>query len=95
MAPAHPHWTEDEDGRPTWPVNGYADEGERRTDWFAPGVVKQHRTLATTLNTLIGSGFDLLRLDEFAPTEAQVAAMPELAVERERPMMLLLSARKR
>lgn len=95
MAAAHPGWTEDEDGRPTWPVNGYADEGERRTDWFAPGVVKQHRKLATTLNTLIAGGFDLLRLDEFAPTRAQVAAMPELAVERERPMILLVAARKR
>ena len=58
-------------------------------------MVKQHRKLATTLNTLIAGGFDLLRLDEFAPTRAQVAAMPELAVERERPMILLVAARKR
>ena len=28
-------------------------QGERRTDWFAKGVLKHHRTLATTLNTLI------------------------------------------
>lgn len=95
MAAAHPHWTEDEDHRPTWPVNGYADEGERRTDWFAPGVIKQHRKLATTLNTLTDAGFALLRLDEFAPTPEQIAAMPDLAVERERPMMLLVSAGKR
>jgi len=53
MAATHPHWIADEDGRKTWPVNGYSMEGERRTDWFAKGVLKHHRTLGTTLNTLI------------------------------------------
>lgn len=92
MAAAHPHWTLDEDGRKTWPVNGYSIEGERRTDWFAKGVIKQHRTLATTINTLIGTGFELRRVEEFAPTPEQIKAMPELAEEMERPMMLLVSA---
>ncbi len=94
MAAAHPHWIADEDGRKTWPVNGYSVEGERRTDWFVKGVLKYHRTMATTLNTLIGAGFALHRVDEFAPTRAQIEAMPELAQELERPMMLLVSARK-
>ncbi len=57
MAAARPHWISDEDGRKTWPVNRYAIEGERRTDWFVKGVVKYHRTLGTTLNTLTGAGF--------------------------------------
>ena len=42
MAAAHPHWIADEDGRKTWPVNNYAREGERRTDWLAK--VKQYET---------------------------------------------------
>lgn len=92
MAAAHPHWTLDEDGRKTWPVNGYSIEGERRTDWFAKGVVKYHRTLATTLNTLIESGFALSRVAEFAPTQEQIEQMPALAEELERPMLLLVSA---
>lgn len=92
MAAAHPHWMLDEDGRKTWPVNGYSFEGERRTDWFAKGVIKQHRTLATTINTLIGAGFALRRIEEFAPTPEQIKAIPELAEEMERPMMLLVSA---
>ncbi|MGE0845188.1 MAG: class I SAM-dependent methyltransferase [Flavobacteriaceae bacterium] len=92
MAAAHPRWTADEDGRRTWPVNGYSMEGERRTDWFAPGVIKHHRTVATTLNALIGSGFAIRALGEFAPTPAQIEAAPELAEELERPMMLLISA---
>lgn len=94
MAAAHPHWISDEGGRKTWPVNGYSLEGKRRTDWFAKGVVKHHRTLVTTLNTLIGSGFALRRIEEFAPTADQIERMPELAEKLERPMMLLVSARK-
>ncbi|MGC7406624.1 class I SAM-dependent methyltransferase [Pandoraea pneumonica] len=92
MAAAHPHWIADEDGRKTWPVNGYSDEGERRTDWFAKGVLKYHRTLATTLNALMGAGFRLKRVEEFAPTPEQIRQMPALAEERERPMMLMISA---
>lgn len=92
MAAAHPHWLLDEDGRKTWPVNGYSVEGERRTDWFAKGVVKHHRTLATTLNTLTGAGFALRRIEEFAPTAEQIEGMPALAEELERPMMMLVAA---
>lgn len=94
MAAAHPHWIEDEDGRKTWPINGYSTEGERRTNWFAEGVLKQHRTLATTINALIDAGFTLRRIEEFAPTRDQIAATPELAEEMERPMMLMVSAHK-
>jgi SAM-dependent methyltransferase len=94
MAAAHPHWIPDEDGRKTWPVNGYSVEGERHTDWFAKGVVKYHRTIDTTLNTLIDAGFQLCRVKEFAPTHQQIERLPELAEELERPMMLLVSARK-
>lgn len=95
MAAAHPHWIPDEDGRLTWPVNGYSREGERRVDWFVEGVVKYHRTLATTLNTLIGAGLTLRRIEEFAPTPEQIEAMPDLAEEMERPMILLVAAERR
>lgn len=94
MAAARPQWRQDEDGRKTWPVSGYSIEGERRTDWFAKGVLKYHRTLATTINTLISAGFDLRRMEEFAPSPEQIADVPDLAEELERPMMLLVSARK-
>ncbi|MGY3146403.1 SAM-dependent methyltransferase [Bradyrhizobium sp. USDA 3397] len=92
MAATNPHWISDEEGRKTWPVNGYALEGERRTDWFAKGVLKYHRTIGTTLNTLIDGGFQILRVKEFAPTSEQIQQMPQLAEELERPMMLLVSA---
>jgi len=94
MAAAHPHWWTDEDGRKTWPVNGYAVEGARRTDWFAKGVLKYHRRLGTTLNALIAAGFAVRHVEEFAPTAAQIAENPGLEEELERPMMLLISAQR-
>ena len=94
MAAAHPHWITDEDGRKTWPVNCYSIAGERRTDWFAKGVVKYHRTIGTTLNSLLRVGFQLLEVEEFAPSPEQIAKTPSLAEELERPMMLLVSARR-
>jgi SAM-dependent methyltransferase len=95
MAAEHPHWISDESGRKTWPVNGYSIEGERRTDWFAKGVLKYHRTLGTTLNTLIAAGFQIRRVEEFAPTPEQIHQTPGLAEELERPMMLMVAASAR
>lgn len=94
MAAADPRWIVDADGRKTWPVNGYSDEGERRTNWFVQGVLKYHRTIATTVNTLIEAGFSLRQIEEFAPTSEQIRQTPGLAEEAERPMMLLVSAQK-
>lgn len=94
MAAARPRWFEDEDGRKTWPVNRYAVEGERRTDWFVKGVVKYHRTVGTTLNALIHAGFTIKAVEEFAPSLEQIRENPALEEEIERPMMLLISSRR-
>jgi ubiquinone/menaquinone biosynthesis C-methylase UbiE len=92
MAMAGANWVQGDDGCEIWPVRRYAIEGERRTDWFVSGVVKYHRTLATTINTLIDAGFTLRRLEEFAPSARQIAEWPELALEVERPMFALVAA---
>lgn len=94
MAATRPHWIEDEDGRKTWPVNRYAVEGERRTDWFAKGVVKYHRTIGTTLNALVRAGFAIRAVEEFAPSTEQIKENPALEEEVERPMMLLVSSKR-
>lgn len=91
-APTQPGWRVETDGRKVWSLDGYQVEGPRVTDWLAPGVVKQHRTLSSYLNLLIRLGFTLLHVEEWQPSEAQIAARPEWAEERERPMFLLLSA---
>ena len=94
MAPTNPGWSIDAEGKKTWPVDRYLVEGPRMTDWFTKGVVKHHRTLGTTLNALIEAGFTLGHVEEFRPTDAQIAAMPELAEELERPMFLMVQARR-
>ncbi|MBA8841108.1 class I SAM-dependent methyltransferase [Ochrobactrum sp. RH2CCR150] len=94
MAATQPGWIEDSEGQKTWPVNHYSIEGERRTNWFADGVLKYHRTIGTTINTLIQGGFHIDRVDEFAPTRSQIDENPGLAEELERPMMLLVAAHK-
>lgn len=92
MAPRQPGWSVDADGRKQWPLDSYQMEGPRVTNWLADGVIKQHRTIGTLLNHLIGAGFTIAHVDEWGPTDADLAARPELAEERERPMMLLVSA---
>jgi ubiquinone/menaquinone biosynthesis C-methylase UbiE len=94
MAPRHPEWTIDSHGHKTWPLNQYSVEGPRTTNWLAERVLKQHRRLGTTLNYLIRSGFAIACVEEWAPTDEQIAAKPELMDERERPMFLLVAARR-
>lgn len=92
MASMRPDWVSGDDGGRAWPVDHYAAEGERRTDWFAKGVLKYHRRLATTVNTLLDTGFSIRRLIEWSPTVKQLESQPELADEIERPMMLIVAA---
>jgi len=93
-APAAPGWQSSAAGGKVWPVDRYLEEGPRVTDWLAKGVVKQHRTLATYLNMLLRLGFALSHVEEWGPTDAQIAARPDLAVERQRPAFLLVAARR-
>ena len=90
-APSKPGWSVDADGRSTWPVDGYLDEGPRITDWLAKGVIKQHRTIGTYVSLLLRAGFVLSQLDEWGPSEDQVAAHPDWARERQRPYFLLMA----
>jgi SAM-dependent methyltransferase len=93
-APTRPGWVADAASRKTWPVDGYSVEGPRETDWLAKGVIKQHRTIGHYLNMLLRHGFAITHVEEWAPTDAQIAARPELADERQRPPFLLVAARR-
>ena len=93
-APADPKWSTDAAGRKTWPVDGYLVEGPRSTDWLAKGVIKQHRTLGTYLTLLLREGFTIAHVEEWGPTDAQIAARPALAEERQRPAFLLVAAQR-
>ncbi|MBI1774867.1 MAG: class I SAM-dependent methyltransferase [Proteobacteria bacterium] len=93
-APSEPGWSVNAAGRKTWPIDGYLDEGPRRTDWLTKGVIKQHRTLAGYVNLLLRLGFALSHLEEWGPTPEQIAARPTLADEHQRPPFLLVAARR-
>lgn len=93
-APRRPEWIIQDEGYRVWPVDQYLAEGSRMTNWLTKGVIKQHRTIGTTVNLLVRSGFALTCLDEWGPTDDQISAHPEWAEHRDRPMFLLVSARK-
>jgi ubiquinone/menaquinone biosynthesis C-methylase UbiE len=94
-APSQPNWSLNAAGRKIWPVDGYLHEGPRSTNWLAKGVIKQHRTLATYINMLIEIGFSISHIEEWGPTEEQIATQPNWADERQRPPFLLVAARAR
>ncbi|HDR2161342.1 TPA: class I SAM-dependent methyltransferase [Enterobacter cancerogenus] len=87
-------WLTDDSGARFWGVNQYQQEGQRVSNWLAEGVIKYHRTLGTTLNALIGAGLTLAEVNEWGPTQAQIDGWPALAEEAERPMLVLIAARK-
>ena len=93
-APSQAGFIAAEDGRTIWPLDSYLMEGQRVTNWFAPGVVKFHRTVGTYVTALLAAGFTLTALEEWGPSDADVAAHPGWAVERERPPFLLVAARR-
>jgi SAM-dependent methyltransferase len=93
-APSEPRWSTNAAGRKTWSVDSYLEEGPRTTDWLAKGVIKRHRTLGSYVNMLIRAGFVIRHVEEWGPTQEQVAAKPNWADERQRPPFLLIAARR-
>ncbi|GJL80809.1 MAG: SAM-dependent methyltransferase [marine bacterium B5-7] len=91
MAPEAPGWI-DLNSRKTWPVNQYLVEGQRVMNWLADGVIKYHRTIGTTLNSLIRRGFAIDHVLEWRPVETQIRDKPALTDEMERPMILVVKA---
>lgn len=81
-------------GRKNWPIDNYLNEGPRSRDWLTRGVVKHHRMLGTVINLLLRLGFSLLQINEWGPTDAQIAAEPELADDRHRPIFVLIAAQR-
>jgi SAM-dependent methyltransferase len=88
----HPEWIDRESGTRVWPVDHFGDEGARSTNWLVQGVLKQHRTTGTYLNTLIAAGFTIAHVEDWMPTAEQVAARPDWVGERDRPLFMLVAA---
>ena len=88
-------WYYGPDGTPLhFPVDRYFEEGRRTARFLGEDVTKYHRTLTTYLDGLLTGGFQLLRVVEPQPP-ARMLDQPGMRDELRRPMMLLVSARKR
>ncbi len=88
-------WYYDENGNILhFPVDNYYYEGKRKAVFLGEEVVKYHRTLTTYLNTLLTHGFELSQVVEPQPPDSMLH-IPGMLDEMRRPMMLIVSARKR
>lgn len=88
-------WVLDDNGSiEHFPVDNYFDESERTTNFWDTPVIKYHRTLETYVETLIKNGFSIQHLIEPTPPESMMN-IPGMRDELRRPMMLILSAKKK
>ena len=88
-------WYYDQDGKILhFPVDNYYYEGQREAIFLGEKVIKYHRTLTSYLNTLLCSGFVLEHVIEPQPP-AEMLHITGMKDEMRRPMMLLVSARKK
>lgn len=90
------NWHYDENGKIIhWPVDNYFTEDIRKSIFLGEEVVKYHKTMTTYMNTLIQSGFEVTGIVEPMPEESMLKEIPEMSDELRRPMMLLISSRKK
>lgn len=88
-------WYTDESGkRLHWPVDYYQNEGIRSTNFLGHTVTKYHRTMETIFNSLIHSNLQIKTVSEPKPSDATLAAYPEMKDEARRPIFLMISALK-
>lgn len=88
-------WIYDENGKILhFPLDRYFEEGRRETLFLGEKVVKYHRTLTSILRALFENGFDVLNVVEPQPP-LEMMDYPGMRDELRRPMMLLISAKKR
>lgn len=89
-------WYTDEIGKILhWPVDNYFYEGQRKSNFLDEEVTKYHRTLTTYINNLLSTGFEILSVVEPMPPEDMLEKIEGMKDELRRPMMLLISARKK
>jgi len=78
-----------------FPVDNYFYEGRRETRFLGERVLKYHKTLTTYLNSLIQVGFEITGVVEPQPSESMLELDASLRNELRRPMVLVVSTRKR
>lgn len=93
---AEQDWFMDENrNRLHWPLDSYQDESKRKTQFLGHEVIKYHRTLATILNTVIHSNFQIQEISEPKPSEEVLSKYPEMKDEMRRPVFIIVSTIKK
>src|SRR6266513_2564827 len=77
-----------------WPVDHYQEEGARQARVLEQEVVKYHRPVATSVNTVLDADFPLTKLSEPQPTQELLDTHPAGQGETRRPLFLLIAAVK-
>lgn len=89
-------WYTDESGKILhWPVDNYFYEGKRESNFLGEEVTKYHRTLTSYIGTLLKCGFEIMDVVEPMPPKDMLDEVEGMKDELRRPMMLLISARKK
>lgn len=89
-------WYYDENGKILhFPVDNYFYEGERNTNFLGEEILKYHKTLTTYLNELLQGGFEITGIVEPQPAEHLLYTVEGMKDELRRPMMLIISAKKK
>lgn len=88
-------WYYDNEGKILhFPVDNYYYEGQREAVFLGEKVIKYHRTITTYLSCLLKNDFELQHIIEPMPPQ-EMLDIPGMKDEMRRPMMFLVSARKR
>lgn len=88
-------WYYDESGNILhFPVDNYYHEGVRKANFLGEEVTKYHKTLTTYLNGLLINGFEITNIVEPQPPE-HMRSLEGMKDEMRRPMMFIVSARKK
>jgi len=78
-----------------FPIDNYFYEGERNSNFLGERVIKYHRTLTTYIELLLSNGFEITGVVEPRPSDYLLESVPGMKDELRRPMMLIISARKK
>lgn len=90
------NWSFDSEGNIShFPVDNYYYEGKREAEFLGERVTKYHRTVDSYINGVLDNNFELLRVIEPQPSEEMRKNVPGMEDEMRRPMMIIISARKK
>lgn len=88
-------WYYDTDGSIMhFPVDNYYYEGKRDALFLEEHIIKYHRTLTTYLSTLLNNDFIIEQVVEPMP-DSSMLDIPGMLDEMRRPMMLLISCKRK